>query len=349
MPYLDTDGVESALSSLAASYFHARAIELPNPSPEQFTSHALHISVPSNQSKKTFLLIGGLHSNEWGSSDIAINFAADLLEAFETGAGLQYGQKMFTQQEIATLLGRLDLVILPLANPDGRRYSQAGETGWSKNRNPGYGPTRATSGVDLNRNFDFLFAFNAAFHPQSGLSASNQPAAAHYQGPHPFSEPETQNVRWLLDTFPTDLLVDLHSEGEEVLYSWGDDESQTRDPTMNFRTNFNQQRGKPADGYTEHIDAGDAHALETLANAFAASAVGVRGTAYKPMPQYELYPTCGTVHDYAYSRHLCQPPVGQKTLSLVVEWGAEKRPPWLQMEDVIRDVTAGLIGTCLAI
>ena len=134
-----------------------------------------------------------------------------------------------------------------------------------------------------------------------------------------------------------------------MLYPWGDDQSQSGDQSQNFRTNFNQQRGKPGDEYSEYIGQNDIAEMQGLANAFAASAGAVRGTAYTPKPQYELYPTCGTVHDYAFSRHLCQPPLGPRTLSLVIEWGTEKRPPVPEMEDVIRDVTAGLIGTCLAI
>jgi murein tripeptide amidase MpaA len=348
MPYLDTDGVESALASLAASYFHAKAIELPNPSSEAFKSHALQISVPSLTRKKTVLLTGGLHANEWGSCDIAINLAADLLYAYENQTPLRYGALTISQQEVRDLLAKLDFLIFPLVNPDGRRYSQGGETGWSKNRNPNYGPTAALSGVDLNRNFDFLFAYRTAFTPNSGVSASDQPAETHYQGPFAFSEPETKNVRWLLDTFAIDLLIDLHSEGEEVLYPWGDDESQSTDSSMTFlNSNFDHSRGKPG-GYGEFMDDSDAGAMQALAAAFAGSAAAVRGTAYTPKRQYELYPTCGTVHDHAYSRQFLRHGGGQKTLSLVVEWGAEKRPPWSEMEDVIRDVTAGLIGSCLA-
>lgn len=351
MPYLDTDGVESAIASLASSYFGARLVELPNPSYEQFTSHALHISFPSANSKVTVLLLGGIHANEWGSADIAVSFAADLLDAHANPAGLRYGRAVFGKQAVASLLDRVNFVIFPLVNPDGRRYSLAGETGWRKNRNGNYGPSRALSGVDINRNFDFLFNYRKAFVPDCGVSASDTEGDSNFQGEGAFSEPETENVRWLLDEFPEiGLMIDLHSDGEQVLYPWGSDESQSNDATMTFRNpDCDGERGMPGDAYGEHIDQADATSMKALAQAFAASAASARGTQYAVAPQYKLYPTCGTSHDYAFSRHLVQPPVGQKVQALVVEWGDEKQPDWEEMAEIVRDVSAGLIGLCRAL
>src|SRR6202011_3185707 len=41
-----------------------------------------------------------------------------------------------------------------------------------------------------------------------------------------FSEPETQNVKWLLDTNPrTRWFIDIRSYSEDILYNWGDDDN----------------------------------------------------------------------------------------------------------------------------
>ena len=50
-----------------------------------------------------------------------------------------------------------------------------------------------------------------------------------YHGPGAFSEPETRNVAWLLDRYPTTrypttrFLTDVHSFSELILYPWGDE------------------------------------------------------------------------------------------------------------------------------
>ena len=46
-----------------------------------------------------------------------------------------------------------------------------------------------------------------------------------------FSEPEAANAKWIFDNFPNvRYFMDLHSSGEDILYTWGDDENQTVNP-----------------------------------------------------------------------------------------------------------------------
>ena len=91
---------------------------------------------------------------------------------------------------------------------------------------------RAASGVDLNRNFDFLWDFERHFAPTAPVAVSAHPATPTSTSGRPrASEPETRNVMWLLDEHPDiGFLVDLHSYGELIMYSWGDDENQSREP-----------------------------------------------------------------------------------------------------------------------
>jgi murein tripeptide amidase MpaA len=83
------------------------------------------------------------------------------------------------------------------------------------------------TGVDINRNFDFLWA--------SGVGSSFFPIDDTYKGTSPFSEPETRNMKWLLEQSRADFFLDIHGYAGQVDQSWGDALNQTLDSTMSFR------------------------------------------------------------------------------------------------------------------
>ncbi|GAA2716466.1 MULTISPECIES: M14 family metallopeptidase [Streptomyces] len=359
--YFNTTEVDSAVVRLAGAYPElSRLVTLPEPSVEGVTYHALEVGSSPDGSRDCVVLTGGVHAREWGSCEVLVHLAADLLEAYQRGTGLAYGGARFDAAQVRTLLDGLSLVVFPLVNPDGRHYSQTADPMWRKNRNPAHesgGP--ACVGVDINRNFDFLFDFATAFAPDAGVRVSDDPCDYQtYQGPHAFSEPETRNVRWLLDAYPgTRWFVDVHSYSEDMLYIWGDDENQSTVPTQHFRNHsFDGKRGLPHDTtYGEYIPKADADTALELAEEFCAGLHGVRGATYKPMSGFHLYPTCGTSDDYAYSRHIVDDSKG-KILAFTIEWGKEDpasdaasfHPPWAEMARIIKDVDAGLVQFCLA-
>ncbi|MFG3228524.1 M14 family metallopeptidase [Kitasatospora sp. NPDC048194] len=355
MSYLNITEVESAVTSLATAHpGTSRLITLPEPSIEGRTAHALQIGAAAPIPKSCVMIIGGVHAREWGSCEILVHLAADLLEAFETGTGLGYGGTAFTAAQVRGLLERLDLVVFPLVNPDGRLHSQTVDPMWRKNRNAAYSgrsSNPACTGVDINRNYDFLFDFGTAFAPTATPQVSADPCDPQvYEGPGPFSEPETRNVRWLLDQFPrTRWFVDVHSYSQDMLYNWGDDENQSADPDMNFRNaHYDGTRGLPGDDYAEYIPKDDADTALHLAEAFCQGVHGVRGITYTPLSGFHLYPTSGTSDDYVYSRHFTDPDQG-KVLGFTVEWGVRSfHPPWAEMERIVLDVDAGLVQFCLA-
>ncbi len=108
------------------------------------------------------LFPAGVHAMEWGGSDCALNFAADLLEKYTAGAGLDYGDTEFDAAQIAGIVETLDVFVVGCVNPDGRAYSQSQDREWRKNRSPHPG-RRLEVGTDLNRNFDFLWDVERAF------------------------------------------------------------------------------------------------------------------------------------------------------------------------------------------
>jgi murein tripeptide amidase MpaA len=348
MDYYNVVEVEQAAVNLAAAYpALARSIALPHTTFKSRQSTALHLSTGAG--RPAIMFIAGLHGAEWGSCEIALNVAADLLAAYDGQAGLRYGNKDFTGRQIKHLLDQRDIVIFPLVNPDGRHRSQTepGRGLWRKNVGPG--PTRGAEGVDINRNFDFLFNLGS-FAPLSGVSASIDPVSECYQGSAPFSEPETQNVRWLLDQFPsTAWFVDIHCVGQVIRYVWTDDDAQDNDPGMNFLNPVHDgKRGAPGTGYGEFLPTADLLDLKALARRFVDDLKAVGGTQYSDGPAFEGVPFSGTSHDYAYSRHLTNP-ASKKVLSFYVEWGRlDPQPAWSDMETIIKEVSAGLIGFGLA-
>ncbi|MGW1171820.1 M14 family metallopeptidase [Streptomyces sp. NPDC002550] len=350
MTYLNITEVESALASLATAYpSTSERLALPETSVEGRSCHALRIGSAPAGSKDCVVLIGGVHAREWGSCEILVHLAADLLEAHATGTGLGYGGTSFTRDQVRGILDGLDLVVFPLVNPDGRLYSQTVAPMWRKNRDRAHsGGDPARIGVDINRNYDFLFDFAKAFDPNAPVQVSADPADLVYQGPHAFSEPETRNVKWLLDTYPrTRWFVDVHSYSEDMLTNWGDDENQSQFTDQRFdNPAFDGRRGLSGDAYAEYIPKSDADDSIVLAEQFCAALHGVRGRTYTPKTGFHLYPTCGTSDDYAYSRSFTNAASG-RILGFTVEWGTRFHPPWAEMENIILDVDAGLVQFCL--
>jgi murein tripeptide amidase MpaA len=170
-----------------------------------------------------------------------------------------------------------------------------------------------------------------------------------YVGPAAASEPETQNVVWLLDRYPgTRWFVDVHSYVPAIYHTWGFDEHQMSNPSMNFRNaSFDGTRGRANDPYREYIPGEDLEALQELGSRMNDAITAVRGTAYDVGPSFSLYPTSGVSDDYAYSRHFVDSTKG-KILSFTVECGRSFQPSWQEAEEVIREVCAGLIAFCLA-
>jgi murein tripeptide amidase MpaA len=360
MPYLNITEVESALTVATSAPYagFTQLIPLPNLTWEGRKCNAIKIANGSDPGRPGIYFLGGIHSREWGSADILINFIEQLEQAYLNGTGITLGGKTFSASDIKTIVDNLDIYVFPQANPDGRNYSMNTEALWRKNRRTAAPNSNAGScvGVDLNRNYDFLWDFQNLFAPTSTVSCSANPCDHDvYHGPSAFSEPESLNAKWIHDNFPNiGYFVDLHSFGPDILYSWGDDDDQTTDPTMNFQNPaYNNVRGildssgQPgAAAYRDYIPSSDRDAAITLANAFSSGIQAVRGTSYLVEQSVGLYPTAGASDDYSYSRHFVD---GSKrnVLAYTLEWGTEFQPPYTEMQNIIQEVTSGLLAFSL--
>ncbi|WP_416669828.1 M14 family metallopeptidase [Egbenema bharatensis] len=360
--YLSVKGISDALQYLRSTYpaicYSTAAL---NASIEGRAINAIRIAGGQRSDRRGILLIAGVHARELINPDLLIRFALRLCYAYTHNKDLIFklpegSGKTYSASLVKALVENLDLFILPLVNPDGRAWVQdpAGDFMWRKNRrvNPG----SSCKGVDINRNFDFLWS--------SGIGTSSNPCSDIYKGSAPFSEPETQNVRRLLDTYPNiGYFVDIHSASELILYPWGDDDNQTTDPNMNFRNPaYNGKRGNPGvdppnKQYREYIPKADLDWFIATGNRMRDAIATVRGRTYTVQQSVGLYPTTATTDDYAYSRHFVDATKRkvrgvtletERMTSSLSEWGYGFQPPYAEALKVMEEVSAALMEYCIA-
>jgi murein tripeptide amidase MpaA len=353
--YLNVEDVESALARVAAGPNAAftQLIALPNKTWEGRDCHAIRIGKGNQAGRPGIFFLGGIHAREWGSADILINFVEQLCDAFRTNIGISFGGMSFNAAEIQNIVSQKDIYVFPQANPDGRRHSMTAAPDWRKNRRPAPPGSHNPDcvGVDLNRNYDFLWRYTTHFAPNAPVANSTNPCDHDvYIGPSPVSEPETKNVVWMFDNFANiRFFIDVHSYSEDILYSWGDDQDQSQKQQMNFRNPaFDGKRGVANDtGYKEFIATADKKAVVELAKDMRTAIQAVRGRDYTVMQAMSLYPTAGSSDDYAYSRHIVTP-ASAKVFSYTIEWGSADNPtpfhpPYPEMKQIIREITAALL------
>lgn len=361
MSFLNVVAIESALQGLAGKYPSlTKLVTLPYATAEGRTSHALVVGIGYRCPDVVSLIVSGLHAREWGGPDICTNFAADLLRAYTAGSGLAYGGKTFSAADIARIVERSRVIVFPDVNPDGRHHSQTAFAMWRKNRNPASSTAGQplTIGVDINRNFDFLWNFPSHFAPGAtagGTLASTDPASSIFHGTGPFSEPETRNVRWLFKQYPTiGRFIDLHSHGGDILHPWGDDENQTTSPAMAFGNSaWDGKRGIAGDTYREFIGTGELTLLQAAGGSMRNAILAVRGVDYSLAQSFLLpswgspYPTSGTSDDWVFARRYQRD--GKAALAYTIEFNKAGTffPTWADMQPIIADICAGFVQFCL--
>ncbi|MGD1225667.1 M14 family metallopeptidase [Streptomyces krungchingensis] len=350
--YLNVTEIESAITNLHDAHpGTTQIITPPHPTHEGRTTRLLRVGTRPVDEVPAILLLGGMHAREWVPPDALISLAADLLEAHSLATGLGYGAAAFTAPQVTQVLDDLNLFFFPCVNPDGRAFSQTTSATWRKNRRPAPAGSTGPScvGVDLNRNFDFLWDHTAKFAPNANVHTSDRPCDVQvYRGPAAASEPETRNVVWALDNHPQiEWLVDVHSAVPVILHSWGCDQNQSVTPADNFRNpDLDAVRGRPDDGIGEFIPEQDLQIGLELAEQMNDAVRAVRGVDYGVDAAYGLYPTSGTSDDYAYSRHLTDP-AATKVFGFTIECGDTFQPDFGEAEQVIQEVSAALVALAL--
>jgi hypothetical protein len=357
---LNPSEVQSALKGLANQY---PEVQLFSPPQQTYQNATLHGAV-IGRSPRVFIM-SGIHARERGGPDNVVYLIADLLEAKAEGTGVVYGNKTYTNDDVNTALS-VGIVVLPLVNPDGVAYDQATDSCWRKNRNPKSAAENSdvSIGIDLNRNFDFLWEYEKAFSrlAETSSAASDDPHSEIFHGLSPASEPETQAIMWTVDQFDgLSWFLDLHSFGGDVLYSWGDDNVQHTKPYENFANlTFDGTRGflgddPPEAYYKEYMEPEDFDAELTVAQKMVAAMDDAGSVSYMPLETVLLYPTSGASTDYFRGQYYAGECGAKKLKSLTVEFGRPSGdaggcpfyPTREEYHDSMRSVDTGLMELLL--
>ena len=247
--FKDYDAANAYLNELAALRVDITEVFEVGTSLEGRAINAIRITGPG-QNKPVVLLNGCQHAREWVAVMIPMYIADQLIR--------EYG----IDPIITDLVDRVEIVIIPIVNPDGYEYSWDVDRFWRKNRRPNGG---GSFGVDLNRNWDFGWG---------GEGSSGNPNSQIYRGVAPFSEPESAAMRDFYQANPQIVAnIDFHSYSQLVLQPWG----------------------YSPDLPDDHI------ALDSLGGEMASIITSVNGESYVNGPVYSiLYPASGISIDWTY-------------------------------------------------
>lgn len=332
MAYPSTwDEIELGLGALATAHpTICTQISLPYTSHEGRRSSYVRVATTDpREGRATVLLAGGAHAREWVPPDALLTLTQRLLDAYAGATALEipaftdaaaspaveYAATSISAADVARIADRVELFVLPLINPDGRVFSQSSPANamWRKNRRPAR-PGSTCRGVDPNRNHDIAWDYERYYTPAGAEadSASKDPCDPQvYVGPRVGSEPEVRNLVALLHDEAIDYFVDVHSFSRKLLYPWGMDGDQMREPSQNHRNpEWDGRRDGTVRGpYGEYISADALNRHIRVGSAMHDAIVAAAGddrrarerSAYAVEPSLALYPTTGTASDYAFS------------------------------------------------
>lgn len=136
--------------------------------------------------KPVFFLYSATHARELPTAELTMRFAEQLVKGYGSDADATW------------LLDHTEIHVLPLGNPDARKYAEEG-TYWRKNVNANHCPLPsppgagiaggvAGQGVDLNRNMAFAWGGDLA--TEADGASSGMDCSGSYRGSGPNSEPE---------------------------------------------------------------------------------------------------------------------------------------------------------------
>jgi hypothetical protein len=131
-----------------------------------------------------------------------------------------------TNPEIKYLVDNTELYFVPCVNPDGYLYNEQtnpnGGGMWRKNRRAN---SNGTFGVDLNRNYGYMWGSN--------VGSSPSPSSDTYRGTARFSEPETRMMKRFCEDHHFITALNAHTYGNDLIYPWGHQtDSLTPDSTL---------------------------------------------------------------------------------------------------------------------
>jgi hypothetical protein len=269
---------QTDLQALAAAHpERTRLIALPHRTLEGRQLWGLEIaSNPGVRDGRPVIWHDGVHhAREWPAGEHPVMWAHDLLESYGTDPrttrivdeGRTFILPMINLDgfiESRTALVDNSLIGNPVTGNSWHRKCMRSHTG-NEEQKAAAGLNRDYYGIDLNRNYPFLWGDNAG--------SSGTVTAETYRGAAPYSEPAVRNVRDLQLTHLPITAITHHTHGRLMLFAWG------RNP--------------------DEVQSPDRDLLQTLGDAMAVF------NGYRPQQAFQLYPTSGTSRDWAHSAFSC--------------------------------------------
>ncbi|MFB0518451.1 MAG: M14 family metallopeptidase, partial [Acidobacteriota bacterium] len=208
-------------------------------------------NVELDEMEAEVLLVGCHHAREWLTVEVPYYIAQYLVEQYDV------------DPEIKRMVDNSEVWIVPLLNPDGLEYSIHTFRWWRKNRRDN---GDRSFGVDLNRNYSYMWSFDDEGSSPNGWSQV-------YRGQSPISEPETDALSMLFIQREFQAAISYHTYSELILYPWG----YTAEPTL------------------------DQELMHYLATTMSDLMKGVNNRYYQPkQASVGLYTTNGSFIDFAY-------------------------------------------------
>lgn len=208
------ESIEQDLKFASEYYTDITHLEVIGRTLEGRPIYAIRIGDKSLDKKPSILLMANLHAREDFSSMLSMKMLDYILYSY-------YDNGYFGHYNVRDLLSKIDIWLIPVANPDGLHITQNGihfssnynelikmdnlggdDRWWKANAN----------GVDLNRNFDDG--------NWTVKESTIQKSSEGYKGPYPNSEPETIAIqRFCNEQLPL-MSISYHTSGE-MMY-WAD-------------------------------------------------------------------------------------------------------------------------------
>ena len=151
--------------------------------------------------KPDVLIMGCHHARELITVEIPLAIAAFLT------------QNHASDRAARALVNGREIWIVPMVNPDGHVYVETTDPMWRKNRNNNGFTVPLLQGVDINRNYGYMWGYDRE-------GSSVLPMSEDYRGSGPFSEPETQAIRDLVEAHNFTFSLSYHSYGNYFLFPW---------------------------------------------------------------------------------------------------------------------------------
>ncbi len=127
-----------------------------------------------------------------------------------------------TNSEIKNIVDNTEMYFIPVVNPDGYSYNYttnpSGGGMWRKNRHD-YGD--GTFGTDNNRNYDYWINGEATQSVWNTTGVSAASSGDTYPGTAPFSEPETQAIKYFVENHNFKVALNAHTYSNLLLYPYG--------------------------------------------------------------------------------------------------------------------------------